>query len=62
MAFDSLIETVNILTVIVEIVGQAVDKNDEAWVVALDITTAFDRVSHTGLLNLNAHGISGRIF
>lgn len=55
--------TVDILTDIVVTVGQAVDENDEARVVALDISTAFDRLSHTGLLlNLNAYGISGGIF
>ena len=60
--FRSSRSTADLLTVITEKIYRALDNCGEARVVALDISKAFDRVWHAGLLQkLASHGISGNI-
>ncbi|CAE1168972.1 unnamed protein product [Acanthosepion pharaonis] len=55
--------TADVLTAITETVYQALQNNEEARAVALDISKAFDRVSYVGLLRkLQGYGIPGRLF
>ena len=61
--FRSSRSTADLLTVITERVNRALDKQGETRLVALDISKAFDRVWHSGLLHkLRSYGISGKIF
>lgn len=55
--------TADLLTVITERFYRALDKGGEARAIALDISKAFDKVWHTGLLcKLKSYGISGHIY
>ena len=55
--------TADLLTVITERFYRALDQCGEARAVALDISKAFDKVWHAGLLHkLKSYGICGRIF
>ena len=61
--FRSSRSTADLLTVITERLLRALDKCGEARIVALDISKAFDKVWHAGLLQkLSSYGISGKIF
>ena len=61
--FRSKRSTADLLTVITERISASLDKKGEARLVALDISKAFDRVWHPGLLHkLRSYGISGKIF
>lgn len=51
--------TVDVL--ITEFVYQALNTNDRAWAVALEISKAFNSVWNAGLLH-KLYGVSGRIF
>ena len=60
--FRSSRSTADILTVITHRVSEALDKGRETRTVALDISKAFDRVWHKGLLHkLSSYGISGDV-
>ena len=55
--------TADLLTVVTERIYRALDRCGEAKSVALDISKAFDRVWHEGLLKkIHSYGISGKIF
>ena len=55
--------TADLLTVITDRIYQALNNRGGTRAVALDISKAFDRVWHAGLLHkLPSYGISGRIF
>ena len=55
--------TADLLTVITDKIYKALNGCGEARTVALDISKAFDRVWHAGLLHkLPSYGISGRVF
>ena len=55
--------TADLLTVITERIYRALDGNGVARAVALDISKAFDKVWHSGLLHkLSAYGIRGKVF
>ena len=61
--FRSSRSTADLLTVITERLLRALDKCGEARIVALDISKAFDKVWHAGLLHkLSSYGISGKLF
>ena len=61
--FRSSRSTADLLTVITERIHRVLDISGEARAVALDISKAFDKVWHAGLLHkLKAYGISGSIF
>ena len=61
--FGSSRSIVDILTVVSDIIASAFNRFRAAQAVALDISGAFNRVWHTGLLHrLKAYGISGRVF
>ena len=61
--FGSSRSIVDILTVVSDIIASAFNRFRAARAVALDISGAFNRVWHTGLLHrLKAYGISGRVF
>ena len=54
--------TADILTVVSERIYRSLDKTGEGRAVALDISKAFDRVWHDGLLRkIRSYGITGRI-
>ena len=58
--FRSERSTADLLTVITERIHQALDVSGEARAIALDISKAFDKVWHRGLIHkLQAYGISG---
>ena len=60
--FRSSRSTADILTVITHRVSEALDHGRETRTVALDISKAFDRVWHKGLLHkLSSYGISGDV-
>ena len=60
--FRSSRSTADLLTVITERLLRALDKCGEARIVALDISKAFDKVWHAGLLHkLSSYGISGKL-
>ncbi len=55
--------TADVLTAITETVYQALQNNGEARAVALDISKAFDRVWHAGLLRkLQGYAVTGQLF
>ena len=55
--------TADLLTVVTERVYRALDRCGEARAIALDISKAFDKVWHTGLLHkLASYGISGKVW
>lgn len=61
--FRSSRSTADLLTVISERVYRVLDKSREARAVALDISKAFDKVWHAGLLHkLKSYGVQGEIF
>ena len=61
--FRSSRSTADLLTVVSERIARAFNRSVATRAVALDISKAFDRVWHAGLLHkLNFYGISGQIF
>ena len=61
--FRSCQSTADLLTVVSDIVARAFNRSRPTRAVVLDISKAFDRVWHAGLLHkLKYYGISGRIF
>ena len=61
--FRSSRSTADLLTVTTDKFARAFNRSGPIQAVALDISKAFDRVWHTGLLNkLKSYGISGQIF
>ena len=61
--FESSSSTVDLLTVVSDRIVRAFNRSGATRAVALDISKAFDRVSHDGILHkLKFHGISGQIF
>ena len=60
--FRSARSTADVLTVITHRISQALDKGFGARAIALDISKAFDKVWHKGLLQkLSSYGISGKV-
>ena len=61
--FRSSRSTADLLTVVSDRIARAFNRSGATQAVALDISKAFDRVWHAGLLHkLNCYGISGEIF
>ena len=61
--FRSCRSTADLLTVVSDRIARAFNKSGATRAVALDISKAFDRVWHDGLLHkLKSYGISGQIF
>ena len=61
--FRSSRSTADLLTVVSDRIARAFNRSGATRVVALDISEAFDRVWHAGLLHkLQSYGISGQIF
>ena len=61
--FRSSRSTKDLLTVVSDRIARAFNKSGATRTVALDISKAFDRVWHGGLLHkLKSYGISGKIF
>ena len=61
--FRSCRSTANLLTVVSDIIARAFNRSGATRAVALDISKAFDRVWHAGLLHkVKSYGISGQIF
>ena len=61
--FRSSRSTADLLTVVSDRIARAFNRTGATQAVALDISKAFDRVWHTGLLHkLKSYGISGPIF
>ena len=61
--FRSSQSTADLLTVVSDRIAWAFNRSGATRAVALDISKAFDRVWHTGLLHkLKSYGISGQIF
>ena len=61
--FRSPRSTADLLTVVSDRIARAFNRSGSTRAVALDISKAFDRVWHAGLLHkLNSYGISGQIF
>ena len=57
------LSTADILTVVYDRIARAFNRSGGIRAVALDISKAFDRVWHAGLLHkLKPYGISGQIF
>ena len=55
--------TADLLTVVSDRIARAFNRSRATRAVALDISKAFDRVLHAGLLHkLKSYGISGQIF
>ena len=62
-ALRSFQSTADLLTVVFDRIARAFNRSGAAPAVALDISKAFDRVWHAGLLHkLKFYGISGQIF
>ena len=60
--FSSCQSTADLLTVVSDRITMAFNRSGATQVVALDISKAFDRVWHAGLLHkLRSYGISGQI-
>ena len=61
--FRSSRSTADLLTVVSDRIARVFNRSGATRAVALDISTAFDRVWHAGLLHkLQSYGISGQIF
>ena len=61
--FRSSRSTADLLTVVSDRIARAFNRSGATGTVALDISKAFDRVWHAGLLHkLKSYGISGQIF
>ena len=61
--FKSSQLTADLLTVVSDRIARAFNRSGATRAVALDISKAFDRVWHAGLLHkLKSYGISGQIF
>ena len=61
--FRSSQSTADLLTVVSDRIARAFNRSGATRAVALDISKAFDRVWHAGLLQkLKSYGISGQIF
>ena len=61
--FRSPWSTSDLLTVVYDRIARAYNRSGATQAVALDISKAFDRVWHAGLLHkLKSYGISGQIF
>ena len=61
--FRSSQSTADLPTVVSDIISRAFNRSRATQVVALDISKAFGRVWHAGLLHkLKSYGISGQIF
>ena len=60
--FRSSRSTANLLTVVSDKIARVFNSSGATRVVALDISKAFDRAWHAGLLNLKSYGISGQMF
>ena len=61
--FRSFRSTADLLTVVPVRIARAFNRSGATQAVALDISKAFDRVWHAGLLHkLKSHGISSQIF
>ena len=61
--FRSSPSTADLLTVVSDRIARAFNKSGATRAVALDISKAFDRVWHAGLLHKRkSYGISGQIF
>ena len=61
--FRSSQSTADLLTVVSDRIARAFNRSGATQAVALDISKAFDRVCHAGLLHkLKSYGISGQIF
>ena len=61
--FRSFRSTADLLTVISDRIARVFNRSGATRAVALDISKAFDRVWHAGLLHkLRSYGISGQIF
>ena len=61
--FRSSRSTADLLTVVSDRIARAFNRSGTTRTVALDISKAFDRVWHAGLLHkLKSYGISGQIF
>ena len=61
--FRSSRSTGDLLTVVTDRVARALNKTGATRAVALDISKAFDRVWHAGLLQkIKAYGVSGEVF
>ena len=61
--FRSSRSTADLLTVVSDRIARAFNRSGATRAVALDISKAFDRVWHAGLLHkLKSYGISGQIF
>ena len=61
--FRSSRSTADLLTVVSDRIARAFNRSGATRAVAIDISKAFDRVWHTGLLHkLKSYGISGQIF
>ena len=62
-SFRSSRSTADLLTVVSDRIARAFNRSGATRAVALDISKAFDRVWHAGLLHkLGSYGISGQIF
>ena len=61
--FSSSRSTAGFLTVVSDRIARAFNRSGATQAVALDISKAFDRVWHLGLLyKLKSYGISGQVF
>ena len=61
-SFRSSRSTADLLIVVSDRITRAFNRSGATWAVALDISKAFDRVWHAGLLQkLKSYGISGQI-
>ena len=60
--FRSARSTADLLTVLTERIARSLNSSGATWAISLDISKAFDRVWHSGLLHkLKAYGVTGEI-